>query len=117
MVFKIFGKQQEESDVSKENEDYIEIDTFAEELRGSGKIGITVEKLEKFEDTERVLNSLRQGNIVFLKIRELKEKDMGELKRAVEKLKKTAIANNGDIAGVEQDWLILTPSNATVMRT
>ena len=41
---------------------------------------------------------------------------MGELKRAVEKLKKTVIANNGDIVGVEQDWLVLTPGYAVIQR-
>ena len=77
---------------------------------------IRVEKMEDFADTERILRSIRKGNVVFLKIKSLREKDMGELKRAVEKLKKIVSANNGDIAGVEQDWLIITPEFAMVER-
>ncbi len=118
MVFKIFGRQQPSAGIPKSEDDYLEVDTYGGDIGvPSGRVGIAVEKLGNFEDTERVLRALRTGNIVFLKIKELKEKDMGELKRAVEKLKKTAIANNGDIAGVEQDWLIITPASANVVRS
>jgi SepF-like predicted cell division protein (DUF552 family) len=117
MAFKIFGRQGNSAELSKETEDYVEVDTLVSETGSfGGRTGISVEKLGNFEDTEKVLRALRQGNIVFLKIKELKDRDMGELKRAVEKLKKTAVANNGDIAGVEQDWLIITPSSANVVR-
>ena len=73
-------------------------------------------KLSEFSDTERVLKQVREGNIVFLKIKGLKEKDIGELKRAVERLKKTVMDSNGEIIGIEQDCLILTPEHATVNR-
>ncbi len=84
--------------------------------RSVGKLGIKIEKLNDFADSDRVLRHIREGSIVFLRIKGLKEKDMGELKRAVEKLKKTVIANNGDIVGVEQDWLVLTPGYAVIQR-
>ncbi|MBL7169454.1 MAG: cell division protein SepF [Candidatus Aenigmarchaeota archaeon] len=122
MAFKLFGGDSDGDDTVSRNQDYVEVNSFSEEPEtklmstGTSKIGIRVDKLNDFEDSDRILKSLRSGNIVFLKIKGLKEKDMGELKRAVDKLKKTAMANNGDIAGVEQDWLILTPSHANVMR-
>ncbi|UCC92106.1 MAG: cell division protein SepF [Candidatus Aenigmatarchaeota archaeon] len=59
---------------------------------------------------------MREGSLVFLKIKSLKEKDIGELKRAVEKLKRTVLAQNGEIVGVEQDWLILAPEHAKVQK-
>lgn len=96
-------------------DEYVEVGV----LSGSqsvGKIGIKIENLTDFADTEKVLRQIREGAIVFLKIKVLKEKDIGELKRAVEKLKKTVMAQNGDIAGIEQDWLILTPHYASVHR-
>ncbi len=82
----------------------------------SGKIGIVIDKLTEFSDTERVLKAIREGSLVFLKIKGLKEKDLGELKRSVEKIKKTVTAQNGDIVGVEQDWLILAPEFTRVGR-
>jgi len=95
-------------------EDYIEVGVA--ESSKPGKIGIVIEKLEDFADTDRILRAVRNGSLVFLKIKAMKEKDLGELKRSVEKLKKTVLAQNGDIVGVEQDWLILAPEHARVER-
>ena len=95
-------------------EDFVEVGV--EDSRTTGKIGIAIEKLDDFADTDRVLKVVREGSLVFLKIKTLKEKDLGELKRAVEKLKKTVLAQNGEIIGVEQDWLILAPEHARVMK-
>ena len=47
----------------------------------------------------------------------LKDKDIIELKRAVNKLKKTCDAIEGDIAGFGDDWIVVTPSFAQVHRT
>ncbi|MEM5872147.1 MAG: cell division protein SepF [Candidatus Aenigmatarchaeota archaeon] len=95
-------------------EDFIEVGV--EESLAPGKIGIAIEKLEDFGDTDRILKVVREGSLVFLKIKGLREKDLGELKRAVEKLKKTVLAQNGEIVGVEQDWLILAPAHAKVLK-
>ena len=51
-----------------------------------------------------------------MNIRPLKEKDLVELKRAVAKLKKTAEAIEGDIAGFGEDWVVVTPNFAQVYR-
>ena len=109
---KIFG---DSAPVDLATEDYMEVGVMDPD-KATGRIRISIEKMNDFADTDRVLRALRKGNIVFLKIKGLKEKDMSELKRAVERLKKTTIANNGDIAGVETDWLIITPQYATVER-
>lgn len=95
-------------------EEYVEVGVS--ESSGPGKIGIAIEKLEEFADSERILKAVREGSLVFLKIKSLKEKDIGELKRAVEKLKRTVLAHNGEIIGVEQDWLILAPEHARIQK-
>lgn len=98
----------------EESEEFIEIDTsfLAEEQ----KVSVRIENLKDFMDTERIQNLVRNGNIVFLRIKELKAKDINELRRAVEKLKKTCIAMNGDIVGIDEDYLIICPSFAKVFR-
>jgi len=111
---KIFAKRPEEAD--EEGETYVEVNVMDSQERKTGTMGIRIERLTEFSDTDRILKHIRKGSVIFLKIKDLREKDMGELKRAVDKLKKTVIANNGDIAGVESDWLILTPEYAAVER-
>ena len=116
MVFdkirKSITRDMEGDDIPKE--EFIEVGIG--ESRLPGKIGIAIEKLDDFSDTDRVLKVVREGSLVFLKIKALKEKDLGELKRAVEKLKKTVLAQNGEIIGVEQDWLILAPEHARILK-
>ena len=101
-------------------EDFIEVDVGGVAGSGAiptqGKIGIRIESLAEFSETEKVLRFLREGSIVMLKIKTLKEKDLSELKRAVERLKRTILAQNGDLVGVEQDWLLLVPEHVTVHR-
>jgi SepF-like predicted cell division protein (DUF552 family) len=116
MGLNIFKRTNMEDEMREPKEEYIEVNVMDGTGIKKGSIGIKVEKLNEFADTEKILKSVREGEIVFLKIKGLKEKDIGELKRAVDKLKKTIVANNGDIAGIEQDWLILTPQFATVRR-
>lgn len=113
MAFKIFEKRESEAE---EDEGYVEVDSMGLETRTGAAMTIRVEKLNAFDDTERVLRAVRNGDIVFLRIKGLKDKDIGELKRCVERLKKSVIANNGDIVGVEQDWLILAPEKIAIDR-
>jgi len=115
MVLKIFSRRFEEIPENDE-EEYMEVNVMDTQEKRPGKIGIRIERLNDFADTDRVLKHIREGDIVFLNIKNLKDKDMGELKRAVDKIKKGVAANSGDIAGVEQNWLILTPHYAIVHR-
>ena len=106
---KIFGKGFKELS----DEEFIELDTEDVELP-TGKIPIKVDKLEDFSDTDRIQKHVRNSNIVLVKIKSLRGKDISELKRAIEKLRKTCIAINGDIAGIDEDWVIMTPAFAHV---
>jgi len=108
---KIFGSSF--GDIS--DGDFIELDTSSLEA-SSGKIPVRVDRIEDFADTERIQKTLRDGSIVFVKIKSLKDKDLSELKRAIDKLRKTCIALNGDIAGIDEDWVLMCPSFAHVSR-
>jgi len=105
----IFGKGEE----TISEDEYIEIETEREEGK---KINIRIETLNDYRDVEGVQRYLREGNVVFLRIKKMRERDIGELKRSVERLRRTSIAMNGDIIGVDEDFLILTPPNAKIWR-
>jgi SepF-like predicted cell division protein (DUF552 family) len=111
----MFSRREEEFDEFAGDE-YMEVNLMDADERKMGKLGIRIESLDDFSDTENILKQVREGSVIFLRIKGLRDKDMGELKRAVEKLKKGVAANNGDIAGVEQDWLVLSPHYAMIHR-
>ena len=98
-------------------EDYVELSPQAAEKTSKGKVLIRSFVIEDFADIKPALDALREGyTITLINIRPLKEKDMVEVKRAVSKLKKTCDAIEGDIAGFGEDWLVVTPSFASVYR-
>lgn len=94
--------------------DYMEITEDA--LRNEGKIGVRIETLANYADTDRIQQLVREGNVVFLRIRDLRAKDIAELKRSVEKLRKTCTAMNGDMVGVDEEFLVVTPQYAQIYR-
>lgn len=95
--------------------DFLELDH--EGAPNIDAIPIRIAHVNDYGDIDLVQRSLREGNIVFVKIKTLKEKDMSELKRAVERLRKTVTALNGDIAGVDENFIIATPSFARIDRS
>ncbi len=98
-------------------DDYVEIDTKREPSSAKTKIVVKQFTLQDFSDIKDPLDSLREGyTIAMINIKALKEKDIVELKRAVTKLKKTCDAIEGDIAGIGEDWIVVTPSFAHIYR-
>ncbi len=96
--------------------EYLELDTTV----GADKSKVTVRPftMEEFTDIKLILDALREGStIALVNIKPLKEKDVIELKRAINKLKKTSDAIGGDIAGFGDDFVVVTPSFARVYRT
>jgi len=74
--------------------------------------------IDDFEDIRPILDTLRASNtIALINIRPLKDKDIVELKRAINKIKKTCDAIDGDVAGFGDDWICVTPSFATIFRS
>lgn len=109
---KISGPKYDELEQESE---YVELENDAELSRS--KVLVRPFMLEDFDDVKPVLDSLREGyTIALVNIRPLKEKDLVELKRAINKLKKTTDAIEGEIAGFGEDFLVVTPSFASIYR-
>ncbi len=99
------------------NEDYVQLEADTnKDLKA--KIMVRPFTLDDFTDIKPVLDSLRDGyTISLVNIKPLRERDPVELKRAINKLKKTCDAIEGDIAGFGEDWIVITPSFAGVHRS
>tara|TARA_Y100000034_G_C6891059_1_gene409911 strand:+ start:2179 stop:2559 length:381 start_codon:yes stop_codon:yes gene_type:complete len=106
------------NDIPEElSDDYVEIDTTLTK-DSKAKINVRPFVVQDFGDIKPALDSLREGmTIALINIKQLKERDIVELKRAVNKLKKTCDAIDGDIAGFGEDWVVVTPSFAQIHRT
>ena len=112
---KLFSSQKEE--FNEFGEDYVEINT-EKDIGQKAKVVVKPFVIENFEDIKETLDALREGyTIALINIKPIKDKDIVELKRAVNKLKKTCDAMEGDIAGFGDDWIVVTPSFAQVYRT
>ncbi|MBI4145748.1 cell division protein SepF [Candidatus Woesearchaeota archaeon] len=110
---KLSGPKYDE--MEKETE-YVELENDNEAVRS--KVIVRPFLLDAFDDVKPVLDSLREGyTIALVNIRPLKDKDLVELKRAINKLKKTTDAIEGEIAGFGEDFLVVTPSFASIYRS
>ena len=108
-IKRAFGSE----DIDDSVEEYIEID-LGREMKKS-KVIVRPFVLKSFEDTNSILNSLREGyTIAIIDIKPLRSKDIIELKRAISKIKKTADALEGSIAGFGENIIIVTPQFADI---
>ncbi len=98
-----------------DEEEYVELDADSSEDTAE-KVKIRVATLNEYGDVDDVQSLLRNGDIVWVNIRPLKEKDMTDLKRAIDRIKKTVRSIEGDVAGIDEDWLVATPEYAHIHR-
>ncbi|PIN73796.1 hypothetical protein COV21_00010 [Candidatus Woesearchaeota archaeon CG10_big_fil_rev_8_21_14_0_10_45_5] len=109
-------KRSSDNDLFEEaDKSYVELETQAP----TGETSIIVRPfvLSDFADVKDIIDTIREGNtIAMVNITPLKEKDMIELKRAVNKIKKTCDAVEGDLAGVGDDYLVATPKFVKIYR-
>ena len=109
-----FSSQEVEAEDSEE--EFLELNTDTKSDTKS-KIIVRPFIINDFSDVKEVLDNLRDGyTIALVNIKPLKEKDLVELKRAINKMKKTCDAMEGDIAGFGDDYLVVTPSFAQIYR-
>ena len=94
-------------------DDYLEIDFGADEEES--KVFVKLFVLKNYDDVQDILNALREGyTIAIIDIKTLRQKDSIELKRAISKIKKTADALEGSIAGFGENMVIVTPAFAKI---
>ena len=104
----LYGSMDDE-DIESGEDEYVELDALTSEDSKS-KLVVKPFTLEDFSDVKPVLDALREGyTISLINIKPLKDKDLIELKRAINKIKKTCDATEGNIAGFGDDWIVVTP--------
>lgn len=98
-------------------EQYVELSATGNGSSRMNKVVVRTYVLEDFSDVKQIVSALREGyTIALVEIAPLKEKDVVELKRAINKLKKTIDATEGDIAGFGDDYIVVVPNFAEIYR-
>lgn len=112
-----FSKLKKASQAGSEGEEEGYVELGAEPNMEKAKIVVRPYVIDNFEHIKPILDVLREGHtIALINIKPLKDKDIVELKRAINKLKKTCDAIEGDIAGFGEDWIAAVPSFAKIHR-
>lgn len=83
---------------------------------GSSKMPIHVDSLNNFTDSERLLKKCREGGVVFAKIGQFKNTNITELRRTLARIKTVSTAMGGELVSVGDEWIVLTPASAGVVR-
>ncbi|NOZ82486.1 MAG: cell division protein SepF [Euryarchaeota archaeon] len=114
----IFGRIQTGAGQSFTNMgDYVEIEVQDSMPEVSATRYVKVCKLYGFADVDISARELSRGNVVILDIKPLAERSMNELKHAVDEIKETVSGMGGDIVGLTDYLLVLTPPHMRVERS
>ncbi len=106
----------DEDDMIESVDEYVELDTRVDSDLDQ-KVVVRQFVIEDFSDVKQILDIIRESyTIALVNIRPIKEKDLIELKRTINKLKKTCEAIGGDIAGFGEDYIVVTPGFAEIYR-
>jgi SepF-like predicted cell division protein (DUF552 family) len=112
---KLLGVGAEEEGVS---DDYLELDEGGEYVQfDTPSRYIKVTKLKGFADIDISARELSEGNVVIVDIRPLADRSAKELKHAIDELKDICLSMGGDIAGITEFHLIMTPPNVKIERS
>jgi SepF-like predicted cell division protein (DUF552 family) len=94
-----------------------EEDILSEEFLEYGVTYVKPVKLRSLADVQKVNQELNEGNIVLGDITPLLNRDPQELKRAVDQLKGICRGIGGDIIGIGESKILVTPTNIRIYRS
>ncbi len=111
-----FNKKKKDQFVEDESEDYLAITEFDTKTHHDEKVvDVRVFVLDDYENIRDILDVIRgEKTMCLIDIHLLRNKDPDELRRAVDKLKKTVEAVNGELVGFHENWILAAPKNVHI---
>lgn len=109
-------KNKKEEFVEDNTEDYLAInDADKQDVEPAKAVEVKVFVLDDYENIRDVLDVIRgEKTMCLIDIHLLRTKDPDELKRAIDKLKKTVEATGGELVGFHENWILSAPKNVQV---
>lgn len=112
---RFFGKK-EERYVADDSGDYLSIEeslSSKEEVNKDLEVRVFV--LDEYENIRDILDVVRsEKTLCLIDIHLLRNKDPDELRRVVDKLKKTSEAIDGEVVGFHENWIMVSPKNIKI---
>ena len=102
----IFGKKKEE---------YIDLEDVGAETLPEARMYVRVAELQKFDDVKEFAKYIYEGNMLILDVSPISVDDI-EVERVTNELKRITKDINGDIAGLDRNHFIITPSDVKIDR-
>jgi len=93
-----------------------EITELPEDQEPTRKVTVRIENLRDFVDIDRIGRLVKDGNIVFIKTKDLQCQDLGEFQNCVAKLKRVSGQWGWDLVGTEEGYILVTPQFAKIAR-
>jgi SepF-like predicted cell division protein (DUF552 family) len=105
-----FGKKKEEF-IEDDSENYLAItEVDSNDYEDEKLVDVRVFVLDEYESVRDILDVIRgEKTLCLIDIHLLRNKDPDELRRAIDKLKKTVEAIGGEIVGFHENWVMAAP--------
>jgi len=112
IVNKIFGDKN-----TGDVEGYVDLEKYVDSTDGTGPASmyVRVGEIQRYEDLKSFCDYVYGGNVLILDFSPIAEEEV-ILKRITSDLKKMAQEINGDIAGIGNNLMIVSPCNVKVER-
>ena len=110
---KIFGEKKTGS-----TEGYVDLEKYVETKTSetsSATMHVAVGEIQRYEDIKEISNYVYGGNVLILDFSPISDEEV-ILKRITNELKKMAKDIDGDIAGIGNNLMIISPSGVKVDR-
>lgn len=118
--FNKLGRNKKEMYVEDTQEEYLALsdsDIIVNNPKRDYDVEVQVFVLDDYEHIRHILDTIRtETTMCLIDIHLLRNKDPDELKKAVDKLKKTIEAVNGELIGFHENWIMAVPKNVKVRR-
>lgn len=110
----MFGRKNEQYEDEKMSEEYVHVSELTVPKKPE-KVKVCFYVLDKPKDVNKVIDAMREGKTIYIiNIKKLQKDDFLELKKAINKIKKTTEAVGGSIVGLSEDIIVVAPAIAKV---
>ena len=110
---RIFGGKKTDS-----TEGYVDLEKYVDtktDEKASAKMHVAVGEIQRYEDIKQLSDYIYGGNVLILDFSPVSDEEV-ILKRITEELHRIADDIGGDIAGIGNNLMIISPSNVKVER-